>query len=145
MHLLQGELQAGQRAVADLSTEDAWSAFLRFGRARFDTPDTPDADGLLFQYGTYSFDGPPTFSLDLTRQFEINDSSGDHHHYLQVHCELRYDSAAPLSALGSFESWFFHDTEDDLDQWAEGLTDRGAWAVVREHRPVEIRVYREQV
>ncbi|MEU0039843.1 hypothetical protein [Streptomyces sp. NPDC006333] len=82
--LLEGELGVGRRALADLSTEDAWRAFLRFGRRLFDVPDTPDTDGLLFQYGTYSFDGPPTFTLDLTRQFEIADSDGDHDHYVQV-------------------------------------------------------------
>ncbi len=49
--LLHVELQAGQRAITDLTTEDAWLAFIRFGRQRFDTADTPDADGLLYQYG----------------------------------------------------------------------------------------------
>jgi hypothetical protein len=56
----------GGGALADLDTEDVWLAYLRFGRRLFDVPDTPDADGLLFQYGTYSFDGSPTFALDLT-------------------------------------------------------------------------------
>jgi hypothetical protein len=105
--LLEDELGVGRRALADLDTGDAWLAFLRFGRRLFDVPDTADADGLLFQYGTYSFDGPPTFTLDLTRQFEIADSDGDHDHYVQVHCELRYRPAPALQALGSFDSWFF--------------------------------------
>ncbi|MEV5463084.1 hypothetical protein [Streptomyces sp. NPDC002788] len=76
--LLEGELGSGQRALDDLVTEDLWLGFLRFGRRLFDVPDTPDADGLLFQYGTHAFDGPPAFTLDLTRQFEISDSDGDH-------------------------------------------------------------------
>ncbi|MEV4501912.1 hypothetical protein [Streptomyces klenkii] len=82
MGLLEDELHSGRRTLADLDTEDTWLAFLRFGRRLFDVPDTADADGLLFQYGTYSFSGPPTFALDLTRQFEISDSSGDHDHYV---------------------------------------------------------------
>ncbi|WP_432172033.1 hypothetical protein [Streptomyces sp. 1222.5] len=52
--LLEGELRAGQRALADLGTEDVWQAFLRFGRRLFDASKAPDGDGLLFQYGTYS-------------------------------------------------------------------------------------------
>ncbi|MFF7247170.1 hypothetical protein ACFZBU_25075 [Embleya sp. NPDC008237] len=145
MRLLRDELRVERGAVADPTTEGTWSAFLRFGRFRFDTPDTSDADGLLFQYGTHTFDGPPTFSLDLTRQFEINDDDGEHDQYVQVHCELRYDFAASLSALGVFESWFFHDTGEDLDRWAEALTNRAAWRVLCEHVPAEIRIYREQV
>ncbi|MFJ3176632.1 hypothetical protein ACIPJK_38660 [Streptomyces roseus] len=47
--LLECELEAGRRALADLDTEDAWLAYLRFGRRLFDVPDTPDADSLLFQ------------------------------------------------------------------------------------------------
>jgi hypothetical protein len=143
--LFESELRAGRRTLSDLSTECAWHAFIRFGRLRFDTPDSHDADGLLFQYGTYSFNGPATFTLDLARQFEAHDGDGDHDHYVQVHCELRYQLTPGLQALGSFVSWFFHDTEDDLDRWAEELGHRPAWTVIRALEPAEIRVYQEQV
>jgi hypothetical protein len=39
---------------------------------------TPDSDGLLFQYGTYSFSGRPMFTVDVTRQFGISDDDGEH-------------------------------------------------------------------
>lgn len=126
--LPDGELGAKGRALTDLDTEDAWLAFLRFGRRLFDVPEMPDADGLLFQYGTYSFDGPPSFTLDLTRQFEVSD--GEHDHYVQVHCELRYGLAPALEALGSFDSWFFHNAGDDLEEWAQALTGRAAWTAI---------------
>ncbi|MGW2445804.1 hypothetical protein, partial [Streptomyces sp. NPDC001675] len=105
----------------------------------------PDVDGLLFQYGTYMFDGPPTFTLDLTRQFEVSDSDGDHDHYMQVHCELRYELTPDLEALGSFDSWYFHDAGGDLEEWVQGLVERAAWAAIRRLKPTEIRVYQEQV
>jgi hypothetical protein len=143
--LLEGELVAGRRALADLDTEDVWLAYLRFGRRLFDVPDTPDADGLLFQYGTYSFDGSPTFALDLTRQFEIADSHGEHDHYVQVHCELRYGLAPALRTLGSFGSWFFHDAGDELREWAQGLSERAAWRTIRTLKPTQTRVYKERV
>ncbi|MFF4828387.1 hypothetical protein [Streptomyces sp. NPDC001312] len=145
MGVLEGELGAGRRALARLATEDLWLAFLRFGRRLFDVPDTPDADGLLFQFGTYAFDGPPTFTLDLVRQFGISDRDGDHDHYVQVHCELRYGLAPALEALGSFDSWFFHGAGDELGEWAERLTERAAWTTIRTLQPAEIRVYQEQV
>ncbi|MFJ3222656.1 hypothetical protein ACIPJS_04735 [Streptomyces sp. NPDC086783] len=143
VRVLEGELRSG--ASADLVTEDIWLAFLRFGRRLFDVPDTPDADGLLFQYGIYAFDGPASFTLDLTRQFEVSGRAGDHDHYTQVHCELRYGLAPDLAALESFDSWFFHGAGDDLDLWARRLAGRPAWAVIRRLRPVLVRVYEERV
>ncbi|MGW8328533.1 hypothetical protein ACWGLE_11590 [Streptomyces sp. NPDC055897] len=143
--LLEGELRAGQRAPADLDTEHAWLAYLRLGRRLFDVADTPDADGLLFQYGTYAFDGPATFTLDLARQFEITDSDGNHDHYVQVHCKPRYGPAPAPEALGSFHSWFFHAAGDDLDEWAEELSARAAWTTIRTLRPADTKVHQEQV
>lgn len=103
------------------------------------------ADGLLFQYGTHTFEGPRVFTLDLARQFEVNDASGEHDHYTQHHCELRYEPVLQLRALGHFESWFFHDTDDELDRWANGLGLHEFWAILRNFHPAEIRVYQEQV
>ncbi|MEV6021493.1 MULTISPECIES: hypothetical protein [unclassified Streptomyces] len=140
--VLEGDL--GPRTVTDPVAEEVWLAFLCFGRRLFHVPDTPDADGLLFQYGTYAFDGPPAFTLDLTRQFELCDRNGDHDHYVQVHCELRYPLTPALEDLGTFTSWFFHHGGDDLEQWARGLTEQPAWTLIRKVRPTEIRVYQEQ-
>ncbi|MDF6045155.1 hypothetical protein LRD69_24000 [Streptomyces sp. JH14] len=64
---------------------------------------------------------------------------------MQVHCELRYAHAAELQVLGHFESWFFHDGGGDLGRWTEEMVSRAAWTVVRGLRPVDIRVYQEQV
>jgi len=143
--LLERELGAGRQTLADLTTEEAWLAFLRFGRQLFDVSDTPDADGLLFQYGTYSFDGRRWFTLDLVRQFEICASDGEHDHYVQVHCELRYALTPALEGLGRFDSWFFHDAGEDLEGWSRSLTERDAWTTIKTLRPTEIRVYRERV
>jgi hypothetical protein len=143
--LLERELRAGRQTLADLTTEEAWLAFLRFGRRLFDVSDTPDADGLLFQYGTYSFDGPRLFTLDLVRQFEISDSDGEHDHYVQLHCELRYAPTPALEVLGSFDSWFFHDAGEDLEGWSRSLTERAAWTTIKTLQPAEIRVYQERV
>lgn len=50
-----------------------------------------------------------------------------------------------LVALGSFDSWFFHDAGGDLDEWARGLAERAAWRMIRGLRPTGIRVYQERV
>jgi hypothetical protein len=137
-------LNVGQ-LPGQIRTEDAWSGFIRFGRLRFETTDTPDVDGLLFQYGVFAFSGPPVFSLDLTRQFDVLDNAGEHDHFVQVHCELTYEPVPALAALGRFNSWFFHDSGDDLEQWAATLTAREAWTVLREHQPLKADIYQELI
>ncbi|MER8235687.1 hypothetical protein [Streptomyces sp. NPDC094049] len=143
LQFLQDELGGSHNELGGLTARDAWMAFLRFGGQRFDTPATPDSDGLLFQYGTYAFNGPRMFMLDLTRQFEINDVEGEHDHYVQIHCELRYAPQPPLEDLGTFDSWFFHDSGGDLDTWAASLGVRlkPLW----DHKPAEIRLYEDPI
>ncbi|WP_158706340.1 MULTISPECIES: hypothetical protein [Streptomyces] len=45
VRLLKTDLLAERQPLTDLDTEHAWRAFIRFGRRRFDTPNTADADG----------------------------------------------------------------------------------------------------
>ncbi|MEU8134087.1 hypothetical protein [Streptodolium elevatio] len=89
--LLREELLRDGRPLRDLVAQDAWKAFLRFARIPFDTPGTTDCDGLPFQYGTYAFDGPPTFLLDFTRQFESVDEHGGH----ESRCTAKSGSPPP--------------------------------------------------
>ncbi|WP_331720611.1 hypothetical protein OG851_42475 (plasmid) [Streptomyces sp. NBC_00161] len=143
LSFLWEELESGNRELAELTARDVWPAFLRFGRQRFDTAATPDCDGLLFQYGTYAFGGPSMFTLDLTRQFDLNDAEGEHDHYVQVHCELRYEPQASLRNLGTFDAWFFHDADCDLDAWADSLS--GHLELLQDHKPAEIILYEEPI
>ncbi|MGE7386913.1 hypothetical protein ACQKM2_15670 [Streptomyces sp. NPDC004126] len=126
------------------TTRDAWLAFTRFGRRRFETTPTPDSDGLLFQYGTYAFSGRPMFTVDLTQQFDVSDDDGEHAHYAQVHCELRFGPAPDLDALGSFDSWFFHDADEDLEEWFAAMADR-LGPLLLDRTPCETDLYEETV
>ncbi|MFE7713216.1 hypothetical protein ACFU6I_47600 [Streptomyces sp. NPDC057486] len=143
LDVLRAELAAGRSTTTELTTRAVWLALIRFGRQRFDTAAIPDSDGLLFQYGTYAFSGRPMFTVDLTRQFDISDVDGEHDHYVQVHCELRYEPEPALDALGRFNSWFFHDTDADLDQWFVTMERR--LELLLERVPFEIDVYEEPV
>lgn len=143
LDLLRAELEFGRSTKTELTTRAAWLAFTRFGRQRFATATTPDSNGLLFQYGTYTFSGRPMFTVDLTRQFDISDDDGEHDHYVQVHCELRYECEPALDALGSFNSWFFHDTNADLDEWLAAM--EGHLELLLARGPSEIDVYEEPV
>lgn len=143
LSFLREELESGHRELAGLTASDVWPAFLRFGQQRFETAATPDSDGLLFQYGTYAFGGPSMFTLDLTRQFEVNDAESEHNHYVQVHCELRYEPQVSLRDLGSFDTWFFHDTDGDLDTWADSLSVH--LELLQDLKPSEILLYEEAI
>ncbi|MFE5666069.1 hypothetical protein ACFQ7W_19305 [Streptomyces niveus] len=143
LDLLRAELEVGRSAKTELTTRAAWLAFMRFGRRRFATAPTPDSDGLLFQYGTYAFSGRPMFTVDLTRQFDISDDDGEHDHFVQVHCELRYECEPALDALGGFNSWFFHDADADLDEWLADMEVQLELLLVR--GPSEVDVYEESV
>ncbi|MFF9908977.1 hypothetical protein [Streptomyces sp. NPDC013457] len=143
LDVLRAELKVERSAKSKLTTRAAWLAFMRFARRRFATAPTPDSDGLLLQYGTYAFSGRPMFTMDLTRQFDISDDEGDHEHYVQVHCELRYECDPVLDALGSFDSWFFHDADADLDEWFAAMERYLERVLAR--APAEIDVYEEPV
>ena len=59
--------------VEELTARSAWQVFDDYSRVAFDTPDLPDADGLLYQYGMYRPKGRSLFELDLIRRFELVD------------------------------------------------------------------------
>ncbi|MCW8382450.1 hypothetical protein [Streptomyces justiciae] len=143
LDVLRAELEVERSAKTELTTRAAWLAFIRFARQRFATAPTPDSDGLLFQYGTYAFSGRPMFTVDLTRQFDISDDGGEHDHYLQTHCELRYECEPTLNALGTFNSWFFHDADANLDEWLTAMERHLALLLARV--PSEIHAYEEPV
>ncbi|WP_218063622.1 hypothetical protein [Streptomyces sp. DI166] len=143
LDFLRAELATGRSEMTEWTTRGAWLAFVSFGRRRFDTAPTPDSDGLLFQYGTYAFSGRPMFTVSLTRQFGVIDDDGEHDHYVQVHCELRYEPAPDLDALGRFDSWFFHDADAELDEWFTAM--KGRLALLLGRRPSEIDLYEEPV
>ncbi|MFE5192054.1 hypothetical protein [Streptomyces sp. NPDC056628] len=81
--------------------------------------------------------------MDLTRQFDISDDGGEHDHYVQIHCELRYKCEPALDVLGSFNSWFFHDTNAGLDKWLAAM--EGHLEPLLARVPSEIDVYEEPV
>jgi hypothetical protein len=95
--------------VKELTARSAWQVLGRYGHVAFETADLPDADGLLYQSGMYRFMRRSLFELDLVRQFEVVDAEGDHDHYVQVHCTLRYAPTPELEALGADHCWWFPD------------------------------------
>ncbi|ROO91316.1 hypothetical protein EDD29_9069 [Actinocorallia herbida] len=140
---LRREIESAE-VVGGMSADTAWRAFLRFARLRYDVAEVPDADGLLFQYGTHAVAGARTFVLNFTGQFELTDSDGGHDHYLHVRCDLEYEAAPALERLGTYSAWFFHDSGEDLTNWCESLRGSPVWSEV-DRLPVGLTVSADRV
>jgi hypothetical protein len=130
--------------VEELTARSAWQVFGDYGRVTFETPDLPDADGLLYQYGMHRLRRWSLFELDLVRQFEVVDAGGDHDHYVQMHCTLRYAPTPELAALGADHCWWFPD-QGALAAWLHSVATRPEWAVLDAQEPKQVAVYQEDV
>jgi hypothetical protein len=124
---LQGLVGGEQDTTGGVA--DALRAFERFASMQFQVPDLPDADGLLFQYGVFSFTGRAMFTLSLIRQFEQCDEQGDHESYRQVGVELLFEPDDALISLGHKESWCFG--EPGSASTAEWFADLRSSSVLR--------------
>jgi hypothetical protein len=129
---------------ANMVADTAWQTLVDFANIRFATGPQPASDGLLYEYGTYRFTGRSMFTLDLVRQFETVDEGGEHDHFVQFHCELRYEPEPALDALGAFDSWWFPD-QGLLEEWTSEINSRPEWTVLATKVPSEVEIHQEQV
>jgi hypothetical protein len=136
---------AGWKA-SELTADIALQVFGVFAAEQFATGRFPDADGLLYQYGVYSFTGQDMFHLDLTRQFEIVDDAGEHEGFVQFHCTLHYPPDPELTALGRHDQWWFHDGDSEsLPAWLAALEARPEWSLLRARRPSSVVIGSEDI
>jgi len=73
----------------------------------------PDADMLLFQWGTYDWGTGRHFSLNITRQF-IEADLEDDDAISQLGLTFRFEPTAALEALGAGNRWCDGPTEFDI-------------------------------
>jgi hypothetical protein len=90
----------------------------------------PDADRLLFQYGTYDWGEGPAFEIDVTRQFAHAPDGA----LSQLHATAYYAPDAHLQALGADDVWF--DGRADADRFAQEVLASPAIAAVRVRPPL---------
>jgi hypothetical protein len=117
--------------------------FQRFAAMPVDDAASPehDGDGVLAQFGTFTFDGGPEFSADLTRQFIEAD---DEYAMWQLRCTFRWTPSAETEALGSGDLWSFGMPLDDF--FAEALALPGwAWALAGVHAPRHLTIELGQI
>lgn len=120
-------------------------AVRRFGSVEFDVPDAPDADGFLFQYGTFKWLPEPAFVVGIARQFDILDESGDHVDYIQIQAEYSYPIDPDLEALGGREQWWFRDGPESFGEWLTRVISAPVWDAVRSKSVLRFSISQEVV
>jgi hypothetical protein len=133
-----GQLLASRGlAAAELLPGHALQLWLDFASTPFDVPAQPQADGLLYQWGTYDFTGQPLFHIDLVRQFALFDDD----EYAQFHLDVRLPVAPELTTLGSHSEWWWSDGGVPLDAWRRRLVARPEWVVLASRSPSAVEVF----
>jgi len=130
-------LQQTGHGPADLTVESAWRHFLEFAHVSFATPDIPDTDMLLYQYGIHSFSGRPRFHLTLTRQFALENIE---HDLWQFNCDLQFAPSDELLALGTEHEWWGPEVGPSLMAWAESRRTGPEWTVLAHLKPLAVEI-----
>lgn len=99
------------------SALDAWRAFKDFAR----TVELADGTGILFQVGTYAFEGSPLFRVDYVLQIESVAADGEHEGFEQLHCELTCPPMRQLQGVVTDIWSFAYPAVDDYYAAVEAL------------------------
>ena len=108
-------------------------------RADDGAPLEEDGDGLLFHYGTYSFEGPATFQYGVTRQL-IRYEDGEQCIW-QLSLTLHYEPTPESKALER-EIWCF--SVDDVPAWRAATDASPATSHVARRDPLRVTLDFEQ-
>jgi hypothetical protein len=122
-----------------LEPSRTWRAFRRF----MNVPVAGvEEDAMLYEYITATFGGPRRFVLSLCRQFDLYD--GEEEALIQLRCDIAYDPAPALEALGKYNRWWSgEDGECPISEVLDAIERRPEWAVLAAHTPVESAVYQD--
>jgi hypothetical protein len=92
-----------------VDVDRTWAVVRQFAEEPVDDAEAREAegDGILAQYGTFAWDGPPHFELDMTRQFTFADEDGEYSHMTQLQCTFQVAVTDELRALGEDNLWSF--------------------------------------
>ena len=135
--------EAGVDPDRPQSISVTWEVFKRFMNLPSDAVG-PDADGFLYQSGTFRFYGPEEFYVDFVRQFGFG-SGGEHDHYEQLHCEFRFAPTDATRAFGQHSQWWFPDSGSDSGLFIGMVEGRPEFAALRDAPPLAVAIHQEAV
>ncbi|WP_030170482.1 hypothetical protein [Spirillospora albida] len=122
--------ERGQKPDA-LDARPAWEVFRDFMRR----PVADARDGLMYEYLTTRVAERRVFVLSFCRQFQ-----GDGDSLLQVGCELTYEAAPDLAALGTGLVEWWQEEGTELETVLSSIDDGDEWPVLASRRPVTTEV-----
>ncbi|MFF9777012.1 hypothetical protein ACF1HJ_25560 [Streptomyces sp. NPDC013978] len=117
----------------------------RFSAIEFEAPESPDADGYLFQYGRVNWFSEPTFALSIVRQLEVGDVTGEHEAFVQVQFEFRYSLDDDLDSAGSHSEWWFPGGEVSFDSWLNSVDQAPISRLLATKKPRDFAIWQELV
>jgi len=91
-----------------------------------------DGDMLLFQWGVYNFSGPPTFQINLTRQFILPDEDEPY----QLSLTFHHAPSDQMKALKEGNRWC-HSTAD-LPEFTTFIDRSAAVAAAIDSKPSKV-------
>ena len=128
--------EAGEQ-LSTLTVASGLQHFERFAALPFDVPPGPDSDGVLVEYGTFTFGDERLFHVSLVRQFAIPDED----EYVQFHCDLRFAPTDGLVALGNLHAWWWPSEGPSLVEWFADIRARPDWSGLSSLAPRSVETW----
>lgn len=113
----------------------AWSAFKEFGRSI----ELHGGTGLLFQVGTFDFDGRELFYFDAVCQLEDFAEDDEQGAFEQLHCEL---TCPPTVALEALEANLWSFDFSDVDAFYAAVEGLPAFQAAAQQGNYRLKVWR---
>ena len=102
----------------------------------------PEADMLLFQYGTYDWGEGENFEFDITRQFIMADGEDDDA-MSQLHCTVKFKPTRDLRAIGAANLWC--KTKQEMAAFRSAILGSPAYELARKNRSREVVIFWEMI
>ena len=141
MNKLRNELQnivENNLINGELTPEQALNSILDFynNYGKVEDLEFPDYDMLLFQYGTYDWDGTGAkFELNFTRQ--IADPDPEEDEFYQIDITLFYDPE-DFDELESFNTWSID--SPSLNNWADKVKNTAGFEQSTKYKPKKFEI-----
>ena len=116
---------------------EALAAWTAAAQVPFRVPAVPEADGLLYRFGTVSEDGVARFRLTLLRRFVCRDGHGQ----CEVQCDVDVATTPELAALGEHAEWCYAPPSSPARHtWTTALAERPEWRALEQAADVRVSI-----
>ena len=102
-----------------------------------------DGDMLLYQWGSYDFDGPRSFSCDITRQFIHTGFFGGGDGMSQLSLTFHFTPTSETDALKSGNKWC--ETPELIQAFEDFLVANPAYVMSQNFKPVRVALNYDSV